>query len=225
MAQIIKAPDIRVAIVDDHESVRVGLHAACNQHGYPVVAISATIHDLKKQLHNIKCHVVILDLALADGSHITDNIKLSQSQGAAVLIHTIADHIAGIREALSAGAAGIIPKSAPIKTVMDAITTVANGQALNNIEWATAIDTDRDFVKAQLARRERDVLHLYASGLPLKIVAAQLGIAPSTAREYLNRIRNKYGEIGRPAPTKIDLLYRAVEDGILPAFNFDQGNG
>ncbi len=41
-------------------------------------------------------------------------------------------------------------------------------------------------------------------------------IGYSTAREYLDRIRVKYVEVGRPAPTKVDLLRRAVEDGILP---------
>jgi DNA-binding CsgD family transcriptional regulator len=105
--------------------------------------------------------------------------------------------------------------------VIKAIETVATGQVLNNLEWASAIDADNDFAKAQLGRRERDVLHLYASGLPLKAVAAQLGIAHSTAREYLDRIRVKYVEVGRPAPTKVDLLRRAVEDGILPGLAGD----
>ena len=92
---------------------------------------------------------------------------------------------------------------------------------LNNLEWASAIDADRDFARAQLGRREREILHLYASGLPLKLAAQQLGIGYSTAREYLDRIRAKYVEVGRPAPTKVDLLRRAVEDGILPGLDND----
>jgi two-component system uhpT operon response regulator UhpA len=31
----------------------------------------------------------------------------------------------------------------------------------------------------------------------------------------------KYVEVGRPAPTKVDLLRRAVEDGILPGLDPD----
>jgi DNA-binding CsgD family transcriptional regulator len=96
---------------------------------------------------------------------------------------------------------------------------------LNNLEWASAIDADSEFAKAQLGRRERDVLHLYASGLPLKAVAEQLGVAHSTAREYLDRVRTKYVEVGRPAPTKVDLLRRAVEDGILPGLAPDAPGG
>ncbi len=188
---------VRVSIVDDHESVRLGLKAACQDAGYEVVVAAATVNEFVEQLGSQECDVVVLDLSLGDGSKVTDNVKRAQATGAAVLVHSIADRVASVREALAAGAAGVIP---------------------------TAIDADSDFAKAQLGRRERDVLHLYASGLPLKAVAAQLGIANSTAREYLDRIRVKYVEVGRPAPTKVDLLRRAVEDGILPGLDPDTGN-
>lgn len=212
---------VRVAIVDDHESVRLGLKAACVDAGYDVVAIAATVAEVEGSLAETECHVVVLDLSLGDGSAVTENVKRIQAAGSAVLVHSIADRVASVREALAAGAAGVIPKSAPTTTVIAAIESVASGEVLNNLEWASAIDADNDFAKAQLGRRERDVLHLYASGLPLKAVAGQLGIANSTAREYLDRVRVKYVEIGRPAPTKLDLLRRAVEDGILPGLEDD----
>jgi DNA-binding NarL/FixJ family response regulator len=215
---------VRVAVVDDHESVRLGLKAACMDAGYEFVLAAASARELGDDLVG-KVDVVVLDLSLGDGSTVTDNVKKAQGTGAAVLVHSIADRVASVREALAAGAAGVIPKSSATRTVMAAIATVARGDVLNNLEWATAIDADSDFAKAQLGRRERDVLHLYASGLPLKAVAEQLGIANSTAREYLDRIRVKYVEVGRPAPTKVDLLRRAVEDGILPGLDPDGGDG
>lgn len=216
---------VRVAVVDDHESVRLGLKAACIDAGYEFVLAAASAGELVGGLVGKECDVVVLDLSLGDGSTVTENVKRAQGTGAAVLVHSIADRVASVREALAAGAAGVIPKSSATRTVMAAIATVARGDVLNNLEWATAIDADSDFAKAQLGRRERDVLHLYASGLPLKAVAEQLGIANSTAREYLDRIRVKYVEVGRPAPTKVDLLRRAVEDGILPGLDPDGGDG
>jgi DNA-binding NarL/FixJ family response regulator len=212
---------VRVAVVDDHESVRLGLRAAIQAQGFTFVDEAATVRELVEKLAGRECDVVVLDLSLGDGSTITDNVKNIQATGAAVLVHSIADRAAGVREALAAGAAGVIPKSAATSTVMAAIRTVARGDVLNNLEWASAIDADVEFAKAQLGRRERDVLNLYASGLPLRMVADQLGIALSTAREYLDRIRVKYVEVGRPAPTKVDLLRRAVEDGILPELDPD----
>jgi len=212
---------VRVAVVDDHESVRLGLRAAIQAQGFTFVDEAGTVRELVDKLAGRECDVVVLDLSLGDGSTITDNVKNIQATGAAVLVHSIADRAAGVREALAAGAAGVIPKSAATSTVMAAIRTVARGDVLNNLEWASAIDADVEFAKAQLGRRERDVLNLYASGLPLRMVADQLGIALSTAREYLDRIRVKYVEVGRPAPTKVDLLRRAVEDGILPELDPD----
>jgi DNA-binding NarL/FixJ family response regulator len=120
-----------------------------------------------------------------------------------------------VREALAAGAAGIVSKSAPIDDVVRAIRTVARGEPLNNVEWASAVEADRDFADAQLSARERDVLRLYAAGLPLKAVAERLGVAYNTAKENITRIRVKYIDVGRPAPTKVDLMRRAMEDGIL----------
>jgi two-component system uhpT operon response regulator UhpA len=212
---------VRVAAVDDHESVRLGLRAACIDAGYDFIEEGANVDALISSLSGREVDVVVLDLSLGDGSSVTDNVKKIQATGAGVLVHSIADRVTSVREALAAGAAGVIPKSAATQTVMAAIKSVASGEVLNNLEWASAIDADAEFAKAQLGRRERDVLHLYASGLPLKMVAEQLGIAPSTAREYLDRIRVKYVEIGRPAPTKVDLLRRAVEDGILPGLDTD----
>jgi two-component system, NarL family, uhpT operon response regulator UhpA len=216
-----QAPPVRIAVVDDHESVRVGLQAAFTDAGFRFVLATATVSDFVAELGDDEVDVVVLDLSLGDGSSVTRNVKAVQATGAAVLVHSIADRVTSVREALAAGAAGVIPKSAAMATVITAARTVARGEALNNLEWASAIDADRDFARAQLGRREREILHLYASGLPLKLAAQQLGIGYSTAREYLDRIRVKYVELGRPAPTKVDLLRRAVEDGILPGLDSD----
>lgn len=213
--------DVRVGVIDDHESVRLGLKAAFIEAGFDFLLATGSVAEMVEQLGGRECDVVVLDLSLGDGSSVTENVKSIQALGCAVLVHSIADRVALVREALAAGAAGVIPKSSATKTVLTAAATVARGNVLNNLEWATAIDADREFSKAQLGRREREILHLYASGLPLKMAAENLGIGYTTAREYLDRIRAKYIEVGRPAPTKVDLLRRAVEDGILPQLDTD----
>ena len=218
------ASAVRVAVVDDHESVRLGLKAAFIDDGYQFVFAAATVQELVDGLAGREVDVVLLDLSLGDGSTVTGNVKRVQATGAAVLVHSIADQVTSVREAFAAGAAGVIPKSSATRSVIAATAAVARGEVLNNLEWATAIDADRDFAKVNLGGREREVLSLYASGLPLRVVAEQLGIGYSTAREYLDRIRVKYVEVGRPAPHKVDLLRRAVEDGILPGLNPDGGD-
>ena len=211
----------RVALIDDHESVRLGLEAACARDGAQTVVFSGSSVGAYLDWRNVSgsapVDVVALDLTLGDGTTVTENVTALVADGASVVIHSVADRSDAVREALAAGAAGVVSKSSPLDDVLEAIRTVANGEALNNVEWASAVDGDRAFADAQLSRRERDVLRLYATGLPLKAVAERLGVAYNTAKENLSRVRVKYVVVGRPAPTKLDLVRRAVEDGILPA--------
>lgn len=208
----------RVALIDDHESVRLGLEAACARAGKIVVFSGANVSEYvawRAASGASPADVAVLDLTLGDGSSITTNVRTIVGDGSSVIIHSVADRPGAVREALAAGAAGVVSKVSPTEDVMRAIQTVASGDALNNVEWASAVDGDVEFAAAQLSARERDVLRLYAAGLPLKVVADRLGIAYSTAKENITRVRVKYFEIGRPAPTKVDLLRRAMEDGLV----------
>lgn len=67
-----------------------------------------------------------------------------------------------------------------------------------------------------LTPREIAVLELYLSGLAAKQVAHRLGLKETTVKEYLRRARARYAATGRPASTRMELYFRAVEDGILP---------
>jgi DNA-binding CsgD family transcriptional regulator len=71
--------------------------------------------------------------------------------------------------------------------------------------------------RPKLSPRQRDVLIAYTSGNELMpAVARSLGVDPETLKTHLRRIRAKYREVGRAAPTRRDLYVRAVEDGLLP---------
>ncbi|HYJ48865.1 MAG TPA: response regulator [Microbacterium sp.] len=218
----------RVALIDDHESVRLGLEAACARAQNVVVFSGSNVTgyvDWRAFSASAPADVVVLDLTLGDGTTVTENVRRLVLDGSSVIIHSVADRPAAVREALAAGAAGVVSKASPIDDVIAAISTVANGEPLNNVEWASAVEGDRAFADAQLSARERDVLRLYAAGLPLKVVADRLGVAYSTAKENITRVRVKYVEVGRPAPTKVDLLRRAMEDGILAEPSDREGAG
>ncbi|MGK3953378.1 response regulator [Microbacterium sp. I2] len=217
----------RVALIDDHESVRLGLEAAAARAATKQVVFSgSTVTEYlnwRASSSAAPADVVVLDLTLGDGTTVTENVRRIVLDGSSVIIHSVADRPAAVREALAAGAAGVVSKSSPIDDVIAAIRTVAKGEPLNNVEWASAVEGDREFADAQLSAREREVLRLYAAGLPLKVVADRLGVAYSTAKENITRVRVKYVEVGRPAPTKVDLLRRAMEDGLLADTATDAG--
>jgi DNA-binding NarL/FixJ family response regulator len=103
--------------------------------------------------------------------------------------------------------------------LVEAIRMVAAGMLVNNLQTTAAIDSDQDFTSAKLSPREQEVLSLYASGLALKQVAFSLNITLSTAKEHIDRVRNKYATIGRPAVNKTELLLRAIEDGLIEEGN------
>lgn len=206
---------VRVAIVDDHEAVRLGFAGACKQFDFELVGSAPTVPELLEQIEGKDCEVVVTDLSLADGSLVSENVERLVDAGPAVLIFSIADKQSLMRSALLAGATAIVPKSQPMSELAEAIRLAAQGIIINNPETSAMIDADFLFKEAKLSAREREVLSLYASGMSLKQVAYQLEIKQSSAKEHIDRVRVKYARLGREAATKVDLFKRAIEDGIL----------
>jgi DNA-binding NarL/FixJ family response regulator len=205
-----------VAIVDDHDAVRLGLRGACDEAGFTFCGGAGTVAELLATRNPLNCDVVVLDLSLADGSQVENNVKVIIEAGAQVLVFSIADKAALVSAALRAGAAGVVKKSQSMADLIKNIQLVANGVYVNSPEAAAAIDADAHFIEqANLSPRERQVLALYASGFALKQVAFELGVGYSTVKEHIDRVRSKYSSIGRPAGTKTELYLRAVEDGLI----------
>ena len=206
---------ICVAIVDDHDAIRFAFKAACGEFGFEFCDSAGSVNELLERNPNIRCDVVVMDLSLADGSIVAENVTKLLKTGAQVVIFSIADKQNLVRAALKAGAATLVPKAQSMEDLASAIRLVADGIYVNTLQTAAAIDSDTEFKAANLSPREREVLSLYASGFALKQVATELNIKISTAKEHIDRVRAKYSVIGRPASTKTDLLVRAIEDGIL----------
>lgn len=210
---------VSVAIVDDHDAIRLGFQVACKEFGFKILGVEATVSDLLDKLSSGEPQVVVLDLSLADGSQVEDNVKRIIEHGSQVLIFSIADKRGLVRAAIKAGAAAIVPKANSMAELASAIQLVADGVYVNNTQTTAAIDSDLDFKEANLSPREREVLTLYASGMALKQVAFTLNIKMNTAKEHIDRVRTKYAFIGRPVSSKTELLLRAIEDGLIDEVN------
>jgi hypothetical protein len=48
-----------------------------------------------------------------------------------------------------------------------------------------------------------------------KLAAARLGLSVKTLETYVDRVRIKYANAGRPARTKAALVERALQDGLI----------
>jgi len=205
--------EITVAIVDDHEAIRLGFAGACQEYGYQLLAQAPTVPELLSKLKK-KPQVVVLDLSLADGSQPAENVRALIDYGTQVLIFSIADRKSQVRAALVEGAAALVTKSQQMSELFECINLVANGITVNTAETVAAIDTDQEF-KVKLSERELEVLRMYASGLTLKQVAYELQLSKYTVKEHIDRVREKYSKAGRPAPGKPELLIRLIEDDLL----------
>jgi DNA-binding CsgD family transcriptional regulator len=94
---------------------------------------------------------------------------------------------------------------------------VASGDPLPAVQQAVRDGGGTAAVRTpSLAPRQREVLVAYVSSSDLlPTIARSLGMDRETLKTHLRRIRAKYTEVGRPAPTRRDLYVRAVEDGLL----------
>ncbi len=102
---------------------------------------------------------------------------------------------------------------APADSLIGALRSAVSsaGSLQGRVEGSAARRSQR----VVLTPREAAVLHLVALGRADKQIGVQLSIGQATVREYIKRIRRKYADAGRPAANRVELLRRAVEDGLI----------
>lgn len=205
----------RIGIVGDHPATVLGLTSILNVHpSLHVAAAAATASGLVDT--DDRLDAIVLDLHLEDGSTPESNVSLLAATGAPVLVYTNADAQALLSEAALAGAAGLVRKSESAAAVVRAVVATVRGERFTPLEWARAV-SGRPHRGPRLTTREADVLTRYAMGETAEMVGAALFVTRETVHDHIRRIRSKYNAAGRPAPTKVDLFRRAVEDGLVDA--------
>lgn len=207
---------IDIAAVDDHPIIldSVASWVAGDGDDIRVVATAATVDALLAGPGR-RADVVLLDLDLGDGTTVADNVAAILAAGPAVLVLSASERPVAVRAAVRAGARGYAVKNERAAQIRAAIREVAAGGDWVSPRLAYILATDDAANMPALSNQETRALQLYATGLPLKSVARRMDIGEETVKQYLGRVREKYALSGRAAPTKLELYYRAVEDGHL----------
>lgn len=177
---------IRVAVVDDHYAVRIGLTSALStQADMEAVGAASTAAELAPLLYRTAPDVVVLDYRLpdTDGLTLCRRIKGEPLAPAIVLHSAFADDWLLI-PAMLAGADGVVHKGAPGRELAETIRTVAAG--------ASALPpVDPELLRASaesLDPEDLPILGMLAHGVPASDVADVLALDSASLRKRQDRM-------------------------------------
>ncbi|MEU0830003.1 response regulator [Streptomyces sp. NPDC056231] len=168
--------------------------------------------------------VLLMDIRMPEMDGLAATRLIGESEdlaGVKVLILTTFEDDEYVAEALRAGASGFLGKGARPEELLEAVRTIAAGEALLCPSAARALITrflmqPEAFPAAMherlecLTPRERDVLALVALGLSNEEIADRLVISPLTAKTHVNRAMTKLA-----ARDRAQLVVIAYQSGLV----------
>ena len=208
-----------ILIADDHAVVRAGLRAVLQASPELELVGEASggleALELVKQTHP---QVVVLDLSMPDldGIAVTRQVK-ERNPETRILILTVHEDDALLREAIRAGASGYILKRAAEAELVSAIQVILRGDLyVDPSLLRTLLDEPAKTKPAQpdraepLTPREVDVLKLIVNGYTNKQIAEQLTISTRTVEGHRANLSDKLG-----LHSRVELVRYARDHGII----------
>lgn len=211
---------IRVLLVDDHSSFRQPLAFMLDRDpDITVVAQAGTLAEAEPLLRDIDIAVVDLDLPDGSGVDLIRELRVVNPSGA-VLVLTASTSREELAQAVEAGAAGVIHKSAHITDIVEGLRRLAGGESLlSHAEMIELLrlatrrreeDREAQFALGQLTAREREVLGALAEGLTDKEIAERLHVSTQTVRTHMVNILSKLG-----VNSRLQALVFAIRHGAV----------
>ncbi|MBY8886258.1 response regulator transcription factor [Streptomyces sp. PTM05] len=216
---------VRVVLADDQALLRSAFRVLVESE--PDMAVVGEASDGAEAVavaRRERADVVLMDIRMpgTDGLAATREITADPDlSGTHVLILTTFEADEYVIEALRAGAAGFLGKGAEPGALLDAIRTVAAGEALLSPAATKSLITrflgtgaGPDPLAAArldvLTSREREVLGEVAAGLSNEEIADRLGVSPLTVKTHVNRAMAKLH-----ARDRAQLVVIAYETGLV----------
>ncbi|RPE75340.1 LuxR family two component transcriptional regulator [Curtobacterium sp. PhB137] len=200
------ATDLTIVLADDQELVRAGFRVILeSEPGFRVIGEAPDGARAVEAVRALRPDVVCLDVQMpgVDGLEAARRIA-ALPDPPSVLILTTFDSDDALFQALEAGASGFLLKNASPERLIDAVRTVAAGDALlapdvtrRVISRATAAPVasartaDGALAAAGLTERETEVLRLLARGLSNAEIAAELYVGDATVKTHVSNVLQK----------------------------------
>jgi len=189
---------IRVAIADDHPTVRRGLRALlASVEGIEVIGDAADGAAALELALRERPQVVVMDIRMPgqDGIEATRRLAAAAPE-VAVLILTMLEDDESVFAAMRAGARGYVLKGAEQEEIVGAIHAVSRGEAIFGPGVAQRVlqlfgseSPAKPF--PSLTAREREILDLMAAGASNGEIARKLFISPKTVSNNVSYILGK----------------------------------
>jgi len=217
---------IRVLLADDQLLIRSGFRALIDS--APDLQVVGEASDGAQAValaRSERADVVVMDIRMpeVDGIEATRRISAEDDlAGVRVLVLTTFELDEHVVDAIRAGASGFLGKGVEPQVLLDAIRTVAAGEALLSPSATRAL-ISRYLRPAQapvaapaslaaLTDREREIVALVAEGLSNDEIAGRLVLSPLTAKTHVNRAMMKLG-----ARDRAQLVVMAYQSGLVRA--------
>ena len=188
---------IRILTVDDHPMLREGVRAVVEtQPDLTIVAEAESGEAAIKMFEHHRPDVVLMDLQMTGmGGVAAIETLRGACPNARIVVLTTYSGDAQAMQALRAGAAGYLLKSAMRKELLDTIRSVHGGGRHLTAEVATSIALHA--TNDALSAREVEVLTLAAQGNSNKQIGGRLGLSEDTIKGYMKVIYSKLGASDR----------------------------
>lgn len=183
----------RVLLADDHALVRAGIRALLNTiEGVEVVAEAGDGREALQLIRKLRPDIVLLDITLPDLNGL-EVLKESKKDFPDLRVIILTVHEAGeyAMQALRAGAAGYLPKSAAANELQVAMRIVGRGEIYvsGEVSRKTLLEfsqgmTEPTQVLARLTPRQREILTLIAEGHSTKDIGHRLNISVKTVESH-----------------------------------------
>ncbi|MFI7069933.1 response regulator [Micromonospora sediminicola] len=218
---------VRVLLADDQTLIRAGFRALIDSApDLSVVGEAATGREAVVQARTTRADVVLMDIRMPDLDGLAATRQITADEdlaGVRVLILTTFEVDEYVFEALRAGASGFLGKGVEPVELLDAIRTVAAGEALLSPKATRGLiarflaqpDPEPRATPERLrvlTEREREVVALVAAGLSNEQIAQRLVVSPLTAKTHVNRAMAKLD-----ARDRAQLVVIAYQSGLVRA--------
>ena len=188
---------IKVAIVDDHSVVRIGIkYVLKTEPRLSFVGEASTGEEALPLVERVKPDILLLDVRMPgiDGLAVLKEVLARYPEQKIVMLTTsLAEE--DVYQSLKLGAKGYVVKdNAPAK-IVEAILTVAEGGRYIEAVAQTAYEVRSG--ERGLSPRELDVLKFVSNGCATTEIAALLGVSHNTVKNHLKAIFEKMGAADR----------------------------